>query len=98
MTYDKEELWNNFWQEMHERGGISDLMSAVHLDLTDVMEGESKEDIHTHYYWNIQPLDCADKAKEKIIKHYGGNKGLVEFMAYNADWEDWRKVWEKEYE
>lgn len=91
--HDREKLWRDFWGEMGERNGIDDLMSAVHLDLTDVMEGSPEDEIRIHAEWHIAPLECTGTAaKQKIIEHYGGYDGLLEFMAYNADWPEYRRI------
>ena len=92
-----QQAFDDFWQTMHERGGVFDIFSELGIDLDEAMKGiATKKDISNHYYWHIAPAEVNKKTQEKIIDHYGGIEGIKEFMAYNAGWEEYQKELESE--
>ena len=89
-TISDEETFNDFWQEMGERGGAFEVLSEVGISANEAVKGTPDEGTDM-VYWHIPPLVINEKTKAKIIKSRGGIAEIKEFMAYNAEWKKYQK-------
>jgi hypothetical protein len=96
---DKEQLFRDFYQVMGERGAISEILMEAGLNMEDALRGTSDAgEAKTYVYWNIPPLEVGKVAQKKIIKSRGGIMAILEFMAFNADWEQYKEFYNEEDE
>jgi len=95
----EQETFDDFWQEMGERGATSEVLLEANLSANEAVKGTIDEGTDM-VYWNIPPLVVGKVAQEKIIKSRGGIRKIKEFMAENAEWEKYKRDlgWDDELE
>jgi hypothetical protein len=89
MTISDHQTFLDFYQVMSERGAISEVLSESEISVDDAVMGTPDEGIPMSY-WNIAPLVVNETTEGKIIQSQGGIESIKEFMAYNAEWDDYK--------
>lgn len=80
----------DFYQEMSERGAISEILMEAGVSANDAVIGTPDEGTNMEY-WDIPPLVVNKDTEQKIIASRGGIDSIKEFMAYNAEWDQYKK-------
>ena len=79
----------DFYQVMSERGAISEILAKAEVSANEAVTGTPDEGINMEYY-NIPPSVVNKETEEKIIQSQNGIESIKEFMAYNADWDQYK--------
>jgi len=90
-TISDHQAFLDFYQVMGERGAISEILMEANLSPEEATPADDTTD---YSYWNIAPLEVTAEAEAAIIKSRGGIQAIKEFMAYNADWDQYREEFE----
>jgi hypothetical protein len=96
---DEDQLFRDFFQVMGERGATSEILMEADVNMEEALKGTSDAgEAKTYVYWHIPPLEVGPSAKKKIIASRGGIKEILEFMAFNADWEQYKEFYNEDQE
>ncbi len=90
-----QQTFEDFWQEMSERGATSEVLMEANLSANEAVIGTPDEGTDM-VAWNIPPLVVGMVAQKKIIASRGGIDEIKEFMAFNADWDKYKEELEVE--
>ena len=85
-----DEAFKDYWQEMGERGASFEVLQDAGISANEAVKGTPDEGTNMEY-WHIAPLVVNKTAQAKIIRSRGGIDEIKEFLAYNAEWEKYKK-------
>lgn len=88
-----QRTFEDFWQVMGERGAIFEVLMEAGLSANEAVKGTIDEGTDMEY-WHIPPLEIGKEAQAKVIKSQGGIKEIREFLAFNADWDEYKGEFE----
>lgn len=85
------EIFLDFWQVMSERNAVFDVLMEIGVSANEAVIGTPDENTDMEKC-NIPPLEVNEQTERKIIESRGGIRAMMEFMAYNAGWENYRDL------
>ena len=91
---DKQELFDDYYQVMSERGATFEILHDAGISANDAVIGTPDEGVDMEYNY-IPPLMVNKKTQKALIKKRGGIDAMLEFMAYNADWEKYQEFYDE---